>query len=65
MRVGAPVQGTAKAVPQYRWQYRTKVDFAHRLLAPWIVTAGYNGSAAAEVLEEFLRSGLPYDSKRP
>ncbi len=27
----APVQGTARAVPQYRWQYRTKVDFEHRL----------------------------------
>ena len=28
----APVRGTARAVPQYRWQYRTKVDFALRLL---------------------------------
>jgi hypothetical protein len=27
----APVRGTARAVPQYRWQYRTKVDFALRL----------------------------------
>ena len=26
-----PVQGTARAVPQYRWQYRTKVVFALRL----------------------------------
>ena len=26
-----PVQGTARAVPQYRWQYRKKVDFALRL----------------------------------
>jgi hypothetical protein len=29
----APVHGTARAVPQYRWQYRTKVDFALRLFA--------------------------------
>jgi hypothetical protein len=29
----APVRGTARAVPQYRWQYRTKVDFALRLFA--------------------------------
>ncbi len=28
----APVRGTARAVWQYRWQYRTKVDFALRLL---------------------------------
>ena len=26
-----PVQGTARAVPQYRWQYRTKVVYALRL----------------------------------
>ncbi len=25
------MQGTARAVPQYRWQYRKKVDFALRL----------------------------------